>query len=745
MKKIFVLIGLLMATLLTFGVPAKKGLSKTIVLSDGDTVSVTLHGDEYNHYWTTADGRVFVIGDNDVAKEISLEELQNRRDASQAKKLRRNNIRHKKLYAARTSKKASFKGAKKGLVILVNFKNLAMKTVNAQHEFEEMFNKKGYSKNGHIGSVRDYFLEQSYGDLAIDFDVVGPVTVSNDYAYYGANTNNGEDQHAAEMVIEACKLVDDKVDFTAYDWDQDNNVDQVFIIYAGYGEHAGASSNTIWPHEYQLSAASIDGDGSGAQTLDGVTVDTYAVSCELSGTYGTTMNGIGTACHEFSHCLGYPDFYDTSYSGGWGMQGWDVMHGGSSNGPGYNGEIPAGYTAYERWVAGWLEPVEVKAGEAYSLKSLNDNREAYIIYNDGNRNEYYLIENRKPERWFSYHEDNESDKTGLLITHVDYDQLHWYNNTPNNDAKHQRMSVVLANGKKGTYNSKNGFYYITADEYDGHLYPYNAIDSLTNNSATATTTFNPNLAGANYLPASIKNIKVNDDSSISFNCVVPYVNSNSGSNSATAGEVTFLDNSFAKVEKPVNVNTSDIVFYESFDKHKSKGGNDGKWNSIISNGVFDPDMEGWVSDAAYGANHCAKFGTTSKIGIVTSPAFTYDGEVALSFNAGAWDAIKEGTTLTLYLNDKRVAEMVMAKGAWSTFAFKTTLSGESRLKFLPSKRFFLDEVSVVKLKDVTGINQVTQPNINNKVYSVYGQYLSNDLDILPAGLYIINGKKILKK
>ena len=127
MKKIFVLIGLLMTTLLTFGVPAKKGLSKTIVLSDGETVSVTLHGDEYNHYWTTADGRVFVIGDNDVAKEISLEELQNRRDASQAKKLRRNNIRHKKLHAARTSKKASFKGAKKGLVILVNFKKCSIK------------------------------------------------------------------------------------------------------------------------------------------------------------------------------------------------------------------------------------------------------------------------------------------------------------------------------------------------------------------------------------------------------------------------------------------------------------------------------------------------------------------------------------------------------------------------------------------------------------------------------------------
>ena len=43
--------------------------------------------------------------------------------------------------------------------------------------------------------------------------------------------------------------------------------------------------------------------------LDGVTVDTYACGSELMGISGKTLDGIGTMCHEYSHCLGLPDFY----------------------------------------------------------------------------------------------------------------------------------------------------------------------------------------------------------------------------------------------------------------------------------------------------------------------------------------------------------------------------------------------------------------------------------------------------
>lgn len=76
-------------------------------------------------------------------------------------------------------------------------------------------------------------------------------------------------------------------------------------------------------------------------TLDGVKINSYACSAELSN---TGIDGIGTICHEFSHCLGYPDLYDTDYTGNFGMSSFDLMDYGGYNGDGF---CPAGYTAYE--------------------------------------------------------------------------------------------------------------------------------------------------------------------------------------------------------------------------------------------------------------------------------------------------------------------------------------------------------------------------------------------------------------
>lgn len=57
------------------------------------------------------------------------------------------------------------------------------------------------------------------------------------------------------------------------------------------------------------------------------------------------VEGIGTFCHEFSHCLGLPDFYDTNYNGHFGMASWSLMDSGSYNDDGYT---PIGYSAYEK-------------------------------------------------------------------------------------------------------------------------------------------------------------------------------------------------------------------------------------------------------------------------------------------------------------------------------------------------------------------------------------------------------------
>ena len=79
---------------------------------------------------------------------------------------------------------------------------------------------------------------------------------------------------------------------------------------------------------------------------DGVTIDKYAVFNELSGSNTNNIDGIGTVCHEFSHCLGLPDFYETTYTYGYyGMGSWSLMCSGSYNNDGYT---PIGYSAYEK-------------------------------------------------------------------------------------------------------------------------------------------------------------------------------------------------------------------------------------------------------------------------------------------------------------------------------------------------------------------------------------------------------------
>ncbi len=516
-KHIWVVAMMMVVAQVVVAVPAKKGVVRTVALADGTQVELTLQGDEYAHWWRDASGNTYTIDGGGVASLLSKAEVNSMKAHRAGMMTERNKSRESRLKKLK-AEQAKFTGKKRGIVILVNFQDLEMASATPQEDFDRMFNEEGYSDDGHIGSVADYFRDQSYGELDIEFDVAGPVVVSEGYAYYGENVR-GNDKYPCTMVIEACRLVDEEIDFAQYDWDDDGEVDQVFVVYAGYGENAsGVSSNAIWPHEWELSEGERSGDGEGAITLDNVKIDTYAVSCELSGSKGATLSGIGTACHEFSHCLGYPDFYDTSYSGGWGMEEWDLLDCGCYSGPGYNGEVPCGYTAYERWMAGWLEPIELTDGmEVSDVQPLNDAPEAYILYNDGHTDEYYILENRKSDRWFRYL-ISYTAPSGMLITHVDYSEREWENNTPNNVADHQRMTMFLANNEKGTYNTTYGYYSITRDQYMGHLYPYETNDSLTSLSTPEASLYNENLDGTLYMDKGIYDIALKDDGTMSFVC-----------------------------------------------------------------------------------------------------------------------------------------------------------------------------------------------------------------------------------
>ena len=491
MKKIILSIALAMLTLTASAVPARR-TQRTLTLSDGTQVTATLSGDENYHYWKTADGRAFVMNEENIPQEISLQQAQSK---LQAKVQARNAHR----IAKRTKRKAAWgaetnpiSGERKGLVILVNYKDKKMQ--HTQAEYNDYFNKAGYSDNNCTGSVRDYFLSQSYGKFSLDFDVMGPVTLSKNLSYYGDNDSDGNDKHAAEMVAEAVKLAVSGIDLKRYDWDGDGYVDQVYVVYAGYGEHADAPANTIWPHEFELSEAAKYNDGPGALTINGVTIDTYACSSELRGSSGNKMDGIGTACHEFSHCLAIPDMYDTSADGeNFGMNVWDLMDYGSYNGEDGYGETPAPFTSYERMYCGWLTPVELtQPCNVNDMPAITKEPVAYLIRNDNPKfpGEYYLLENHQQESWDAY-----APAHGMLVLHVDFNSNAWKQNTVNNVASHQRMTIIPADGKLSHYNT-------AGDTWPGT----SKKTALTDSSSPAAKLYNLNSNGRKFMGRPIENI-----------------------------------------------------------------------------------------------------------------------------------------------------------------------------------------------------------------------------------------------
>ena len=728
-KKLVLFLSFVVMTLGMMAVPAKRGLWKNLKLADGTEVRAQLVGDEHGHYWVDNDGKTYLENEEDVFQKVDAEVVKSKAKAHRQKA---NALHTKRLAPRKVGEVGSYIGQKKGIIILVNFSNVSFNTTNAY--FKRVVNEENFSDGDFKGSMYDYFKAQSDGKFELKFDVVGPVTVSKTQSYYGKNDSDGNDMYPGTMVIEALKLADSQVNYADYDWDGDGYVDQVYVVYAGKGEADGGASSTIWPHAYTLAEAKIYGDGSGVQTLDGVKIDTYACGAELNGQTGD-LAGIGTMCHEFSHCLGYPDFYDTDYSGGQGMFEWDLMDSGSYNDDGYR---PAGYTSYERWVAGWREPIELTTTtEVNDLKATELGGESYIIYNKGNQNEYYLLENRQKTGW-----DTAIPGKGLLIIHVDYNATIWNNNTPNDDPSHQRMTWIAADNKY-QYEMWNGSKYYTTTGAANDPFPYGSKNSFDKNTTPAAKFYNKNIDGTYYMDSSIQNIKRNTDGTVSFKFI------------AAEGEDPDPVDPDPVDPDPVDpdpvdpdVPVGDVVFYESFDNCASDGGNDGVWNAITSQKTLASDNNGWASEKGFAANKCARFGTSGTMGNSTTPSFTLNGEATLSFKAGAWNGKSEAVEIGLSATGGSldVSTITLVKGEWRDYKVNVNGNGSMKISFnaLTSNkpnRFFLDEVKVVKVT-TDGINGIDNGQLtidNGQWYDLQGRKVMKPT----RGLYIVNGKKVV--
>ena len=372
--------------------------------------------------------------------------------------------------------------APKGLIIMVNFNNLSW-TVANHAEIDSMINGQNYSRSYSYsyygnrynvisqGSARQFFHDVSDGQYNPEFTVVGPVTVSKSFSYYGQNDSGGDDSHPEEMVAEACRLADQQgVDFTQFDNDGDGDIDFVYILYAGYQESDGAGDNYIWPHSYSLESYYYvsqreGGLGNAAVMLDGKRLNAYACSGEVEY-YSNQHQGIGTFCHEFGHVLGLPDLYATNDATHKTLGDWDIMDSGSYNN---DGNTPSFYSAYERMFMGWATPTVINTAGTYQLSNPHD---AYLICaggqhnligNDPNPTTFYLLENRQLTGW-----DEHLPGHGLMITKVNYNYAKWEQNIVNNTSSSMGVDILEADGRAPNYSqySDNGY-----SGKAGDLYP----------------------------------------------------------------------------------------------------------------------------------------------------------------------------------------------------------------------------------------------------------------------------------
>lgn len=519
MKKLYLMLSMLFA----FGtaanaVPAKK-LQKVITLANGTQVSVELRGDEYLSWWEGTDGTAYrtTATDENVFEAFDLEA---QKPAAAARRARTEQGRVARLARVKNSLKGAddkmrglggdhitYKGVKKGLVVLVDFKNKKFADGHDLEYYKNVINGKDFTdeEEGYVGSVRDYFLAQSNGQFELDFDVVGPVTMSKNYGYYGNDGAYQKDEKVYEMIKEACDGIKDQVNLKDYDWDGDGEADQVFFLYAGLGQASGGSAGTIWPHESELRYWPC-----GVLSYPTGKINTYACANELQpetqGSSRYISAGIGTICHEFSHCLGFADMYDTTGGGGYGMSVFDVMDQGSYNG---NGFVPCNYTAFERIYAGWVEPIElIDPATVKDMKSVSDYGRPFIMYNYKNTNEYFLLENRQNTGW----DKGLYGSNGLLIVHVNYVPSRWANNSVNSSAeKIQCCTVVNADGSREISNTLS---------LQGDLYPYEEKgvtmnDEFTDESEPAAKLYNKNSDNSYALGIPITKIK-RSKGSVSF-------------------------------------------------------------------------------------------------------------------------------------------------------------------------------------------------------------------------------------
>lgn len=234
------------------------------------------------------------------------------------------------------------------------------------------------------GSVKDYYLEQSYGKLRVEGKVFDWVEVSKPKNDYTTGTNA---QNKGVFLGEALdKLQEREGKNTLTDFDG------VFYVYAGERVRTNRGG-LFWPHRANF------------------THDRRRVQYFICPEGGSRFSDISVICHEFGHMLGLPDLYARPENpGSEGMSLWCAM---SNQVPGGR---PQHFSAWCKEQLGWLQPTVIDPTVKQKLildPVESGSKQCYKILLRSDGSEYLLLENRRKLGF-----DASLPSEGLLIWRV---------------------------------------------------------------------------------------------------------------------------------------------------------------------------------------------------------------------------------------------------------------------------------------------------------------------------------------
>ena len=309
------------------------------------------------------------------------------------------------------------------IVLLVEFADSTFSMDDPKTYYHNLLNLTTSNTHGGVGCAVDYFRDQSNGAFNLQFDVYGPIKVSQSAqpSGYGDNFGDVSIKEAIQKSVDSLH-----VDYSPYDWNKDGEVEQVVLVACSYGGNYGANySKFIWPNTGYISSTTVGENLKARQ---------YSISVELWP--NRIVHGIGTICHEFCHCLGLPDIYPTDNSKYSVIDEWDLMDGGNYTGYGW---CPPNFTALEKYLMGWLSLEEISnPTKITDMKPVADGGKAYKMTKEGS--EFYLLENRQQTGW-----DKGLPGKGLTIYRVDYNATDWKYNQVNTSSKY-RFDMLHADG-----------------------------------------------------------------------------------------------------------------------------------------------------------------------------------------------------------------------------------------------------------------------------------------------------------